>query len=948
MSRKIENWKQANAIYKTLDHLPLDDALKAVSTLEDVPAEITQIIIQLIKAAQTTNEYVHKQLIDIPQLNDVNDHKLNPGDQMDQYELLEEIGRGGMSIVYRAHRLHAENQKPVAIKVFSGIGQDTKLHQHFIAEQQILSNLTHPNIITMHHGGTTPQGVSFLVMELLQGAKNIDDYAAANKLTDKTIIGLVLQAAEAISYAHSQLVIHRDIKPSNLLISQSGELRVVDFGIAKLIEQEQVNDQNTILALTPSYASPEQVNGQHISVQTDVFSLAVVAVRLLNGKSPFSMDRAIKSCAQDEQQIEQALKNKKIDSDLHNILNKALKTNPALRYTSMQQFADDLSAWLKHEPVSATPDSLFYHIKKFAARRTALFASLLTLFLTLSAAIFILSWQYNKIKIEAAKAEAVKNFMLNAFESTDPDVHGGEKISAHQLLNTAAKKLSQGTDMDKNIKFDLLQTIGIAYSKLGDFDSAQKYIKQSLNIKADNGQSLSYLAQILFEQAEYDELKNLIETANTSHFQTEELARLTRAQARLMARNAEFNQAIEMVNHLNATSPSLDYILNQQLLAELYFYQSKPELSILTLEHLLADTKIDPKLSSVMDLSKDLAEYYLEVGDYQHALTTLDDLINTQKQLLGEIHPTVAKTTKLLGSAYMHNGDMQQAQKLLEQSFTLNTQIFGEHSVQTAYDLNTLAVISHQEGDLARAINYMKQAVQIFEQQKALDNTDNLEIKTNLASLLNINDQSDEAKTILQEVLSVQQEKLGETHDSTLYTKKNLAYTLSKLGEHQAAITLINQTTEEALRNYDIKHPLIASLIYNQAKIYQNNQQTREALNKFLEIIDKQLLQTTQPLYSKTLKAIAYGYELLDDFDNAQKYYLQCIENRLQLFGQNHLRTLEIQIPYTELLVKHQHFDHAQKTLKTMINSIETMGLQDHAYMQNIQQLLTQYPMLKP
>ena len=185
MSRKIANWKQANAIYKTLDHLPLEDALTAVSTLEDVPVEITQIIIQLIKAAQTTNEFVHKQLIDIPTLNEVNDHNLTPGDQMEQYELLEEIGRGGMSTVYKARRVQAENQKLVAIKVFSAFDQDNKLHQHFIAEQKILSNLSHPNIITMHHGGTNDKGVSYLVMELLEDANDIDVYVTKHKLSNK-------------------------------------------------------------------------------------------------------------------------------------------------------------------------------------------------------------------------------------------------------------------------------------------------------------------------------------------------------------------------------------------------------------------------------------------------------------------------------------------------------------------------------------------------------------------------------------------------------------------------------------------------------------------------------------------------------------------------------------------------------------------------------------------
>jgi len=936
----LHNWKAANQLFEQLAHLPVDEALLALAEMDDVTEEISTIVTQLIEASQTTNEFVEHKLIKLPDLSGLHDQT---GQQLEQYELLKEIGHGGMSRVYLATRLNTENQKPVAIKVFNAPHNDERLLAQFEAEQKILAQLSHPNIIAMHHGGSTESGTSFLVMEWLEEARDIDQYCDQQALTSRTIIQLVIKAAHAIAYAHSQLVIHRDIKPSNILVSQKGEVKVVDFGIAKLIRQDQESDGHTILALTPSYASPEQINGRHISVQTDVFSLAALVIRLLTGESPFAQDRVIKACNGDEVRLEQVLRKPLFDADLRNILRKALKSDPAERYGSMQQLADDLEAWVNHEPVTATPDSLWYQLKKFAVRRRALFYTALTFVVTLTAGLAVLSWQYKKITLEAAKTEQVKNFMLDAFQSTDPDINKGEDMSAEQLLKTAAARLNSDATMDAAIKFELLRTIGMAYGKLGYYQQALDNIRQSLLLQPNDSRSLSFQAEYLFQLAQFNQLNTLLGQLDTTLMPATDAARISRINARLLTRDAEFDQAILLMQSvINDQRPeSEDYYLNQQLLAELYYYRSEPQLAISTLEQVINDPRVDQRLMVIMDMHKDLGEYHMEVGNYQQANAGLQTLIETQKAVLGDEHPMLAKTLKLLGSTHMHLGQFERAREHVEASKAMHESLFGQHSLPTAYDLNTLAVIDHQTGHLQDAIEKMQQAVAIFDQHQALENTDSLEIKANLASLLNINDQSDVARDILEEVLATQVKKLGHTHDSTLYTKKLLAYTLSKLDQHAEATELIDQATIEAISSHEMSHPIVVSLMYNQGKIYQRDERHQAGIDKFKDMLELNLIQPNHALYAKTLRAIAWGYRQLGDHDNTVSYYQACIDNRIEMFGETHLKTLEIQLDLTRYLKQSGHHNEAQDLHHKMLTAALVLNQDDHPLIQDVRSIKT-------
>jgi len=318
------------------------------------------------------------------------------GRRIGVYKIVEEIGRGGMGEVYRASRVDGQYDKQVAIKLVRvGPGAPTLL-ERFYTERQILASLDHPNIARLHDGGTTEEGVPYLVMELIEGTP-VDQYCEEHELDLRERLRLFTQICAAVQFAHQRLVIHRDIKPSNILVTEDAVPKLLDFGIAKILDPSHGGRDTTMYrAMTPEYASPEQIRGEPITTATDIYSLGVVLYRLLTGRSPYSEDtRAPHELAQlicdtevkrpstvvfqrtraldmgdgKRGQVRDPEKlNKRLRGDLDNIVLKALRKQTERRYASAEQLSEDIQRHLAGLPVKATPDSLAYRADKFVRR----------------------------------------------------------------------------------------------------------------------------------------------------------------------------------------------------------------------------------------------------------------------------------------------------------------------------------------------------------------------------------------------------------------------------------------------------------------------------------------------------------------------------------------------------------------------------------------------------
>ncbi len=364
------------------------------------------------------------------------------GRRIGPYLIQEQIGQGGMGAVYRAERADDAFRKTVAVKVVrSGVDSD-EIQRRFQQERQILAALDHPNIARLLDGGSTPEGLPYFVMEYVEGIP-IDQYCDANKMTVAARLRLFRTVCDAVQYAHQNLIVHRDLKPSNILVTKTGVVKLLDFGIAKLLPHPgsetmlHVTKQGVHL-MTPAYASPEQVQNLRITTATDVYSLGVVLYELLTGHPPYRLNSRrmlhdiVRIICEEEpakpsvvitqehvgpapvtaEQVSAVREGKPaklkrcLTGDLDNILLMSLRKEPQRRYASVEQFSEDIRKHLHGLPVVARGDTVAYRMSKFIRRNRVAIGVAATLLLTLTAGVMVSSWQALVAQDERNRADA--------------------------------------------------------------------------------------------------------------------------------------------------------------------------------------------------------------------------------------------------------------------------------------------------------------------------------------------------------------------------------------------------------------------------------------------------------------------------------------------------------------------------------------------------------------
>lgn len=437
--------------------------------------------------------------------------KVSNGQKIGKYTIAKELGQGGMGVVYQATRNDIPDSRPVAIKLLrQGINREMALRFH--SEYRIMANLEHPNIARLLDVGTIDNGLPYFVMELVDGCA-IDTYCKNKQLGIEERLKLFIKVCAAVQYAHLNLVVHRDLKPNNILVTADGNVKLLDFGIAKIIKSDNLYDdikltQTGLAVMTPAYASPEQVRGGKITICVDVYALGILLYKLLtdhlpyefNGYTPAEIERVI--CEQNPTKastiirristtnISEAKENKrlatKLVGDLDNILLMAIRKEPERRYSSVEQFAQDIDKYLKGFPTIAHRDSLYYRANKFILRNR--------LFLTITILIFSLSigiiWQATRAEQERTRVQAQRQLV----EARSKDVRdltnallfkyndGLEKLAGatklrEEMITEALKyldRLNQTSDQDLQLQNEL----AMAYQKVGDLQGRPLRINQ--------------------------------------------------------------------------------------------------------------------------------------------------------------------------------------------------------------------------------------------------------------------------------------------------------------------------------------------------------------------------------------------------------------------------------------------------------------------------------------
>jgi serine/threonine protein kinase len=432
---------------------------------------------------------------------------LLPGDKIEKFTVDACIGEGGMGKVFLAHRTEPDFTQQVAIKIIHKKHLSLESELRFKQERQILASLQHNNIASLIGGGETENGNLYIILEYVNGLP-INDYCEQHQLTVEQRLSLFNQVLAATDYAHQNLVVHRDIKPSNVLVTDTGDVKLLDFGIAKLISEKPNQlpsdlTQEQMRILTPGNASPEQVLGAQITTRSDVYGLGTLLMHLLTDEAVFAHSndvREVESFILEKTPTKPSIKcrhasNKAIQArakilkgDLDVIVMKALQKSPERRYSSVMQFAEDIQRYNNHYPISAKPDSLMYKTKKYLQRNTAssIIGVVFVLSLMISSAVIFqqseqIKQERDRALAQAQVAQQTADFMLKVFESADPYKNDGIDIPASELLASAVTELQQ-IDKNDQVKAQLLASLASVYSSLEDFTTARTLINQALDV----------------------------------------------------------------------------------------------------------------------------------------------------------------------------------------------------------------------------------------------------------------------------------------------------------------------------------------------------------------------------------------------------------------------------------------------------------------------------------
>ncbi|MEM7353175.1 MAG: serine/threonine-protein kinase, partial [Acidobacteriota bacterium] len=607
------------------------------------------------------------------------------------YRILRPLGAGGVGDVFLAARADDQYEQNVAIKVLRHRPGSDDAKRRIIAERQILARLEHPNIARLYDGGTTEDGLPYLVMEYVAGLP-IDDYCYQHRLTLDDRLDLFADLCSAVQFAHQNFVVHRDLKPSNILVTYDGVLKLLDFSIAKAIGSagDRLIDQTATgsTPMTLAYASPEQIDGEPATAATDVHGLGIMLYRMLTGCHPFPTDgkplhevaqvvsrydplppsRAVAlapDLAGADDPTSPALATKSLEGDLDAITLKALAKLASERYSSAEQLAADLERHRHERPIRAHPPTLGYRLRKAVLRHRA--ACLLATAASILILVFVLALvtqtrranaeadragaQAERAQREAQSAEDVADFLIGIISASP------EAVTASEMLDWSHQRAQRYFEHQPESQGRILESIGVAYERIGRYDSAAQVFDEALAVRSEvHGEDSLEFAETL------------------------------RHQARLLMTVGDFASATEIVRRslsIIRSSPEPDELAVAEVLhtlGGLYLYQGRVhEAEIFSREALrLRRLHLGADHSYSIGTLNNLALVLHNKGEYEEAEQLLLETIAIRKRVHGADHPAMAIALNNLAEFYLNQGRIDDAEPLYLKALNISRKTLGE------------------------------------------------------------------------------------------------------------------------------------------------------------------------------------------------------------------------------------------------------------------------------
>ncbi len=692
----------------------------------------------LIAADRSEGPSLHQPIVQAAQSLAAEEEDRWLGRKIGPWTIRRRIGAGGMGAVFYAERSDDSYRQGAALKIMAAQLLDKEGAARFRAERQILANLQHPHITRLVDGGTTDEGLPYLVMSYVEGER-VDLFCDRKALSVAQRLRLFTEICEAVDFAHRNLVVHRDLKPSNILIDETGAPQLLDFGIAKLIDQDQldltmVRTSVDARVMTPEYASPEQVRGEPVSIATDVYALGVLLYRLLTGRSPYgsghssahSLSTAILSedpkkpssvvtgeTAAADLSRQRGLRPEQLrgtlSGDLDNIILKCLQKEPERRYRTASDLADDIARHLNRQPIEARGDDWAYKTRKFIRRRAiplgvaagvvAIVAGLTSFYTSR------LADERDQARIAAQQSEEVSSFLTQLFAAAAPNAAPGEDVTATDLLETGRERVDELAGQPE-VQAELLHVIGQSYRRLGKDDQAAELLRRAVTLREDRA---------LTEPFELRD--SLMELAYALSRQGN-VSTLDEAEA-LMRRAIDIQQ-----DHSDPDDPALAIVLTG--LGEVLLYQDRGEeaLGIFREALDLASGRLPD--SELLGMTRGLATALGITDRFEESKPIQMSAIALSEDVNGPLHSDTIAALGSFGISLSYSGAYAEAIPILEEAADRAAEALGPGHPISLSILGEYAFALMEAGDFALAAETARTNAEAAEQAQGPEHPDTL------------------------------------------------------------------------------------------------------------------------------------------------------------------------------------------------------------------------------
>ncbi len=831
-------WQRVSAVFDRVADAPAAERAALLDELCDGDATLRRDVDQLLAADQSGHRL--DDSIDAARgeaaLSWVsNDDRETTHARVGPWRVLRELGRGGMGVVLLAERADGQFEQRAALKIIKRGMDSDAVQTRFLRERQILARLEHPHIARLLDGGIADDERPYFAMEYVDGEPLLR-YAMQCELSLQKRIALFCDICAAVQFAHGQLVIHRDIKPSNILITGEGEAKLLDFGIAKLLD-DSLGATQTLDAqhrpLTPAYAAPEQLRGEPVSTATDIYSLGVVLFELLTGKRPYELrDDADRDAARNvfDSTTTTPLPSRAVDDtaptsarilrgDLDTIVVTAMQRDPSRRYATADALARDLQRYLVGQPISARRDSVGYRFGKFVDRHRAGVAIAAFGVVALVAALVFAVWQAREKSQQALVSQQVTQFLVGIFRGADPSISRGSNATAKDLLDQGAERLRSDTSVETHVRARLLSTIAMTYADLGLYDRALPLAEESLALRrsmaapdVDIAESLDALGRIDRLKADFAKAEPAIREAVSIRRAAlphgdpllieslDNLGNLLSEKGDFQASAGSFREALELSErHFGESAPETARYLDDYA-TDMDNIGRRPEAEALYRRALqIRETKLGPDDPDLAISLINLGTFLDNEGNYAEAVPMLERADKIRRHVFGADHPLTASAEISLGSAYLSVERIDDAQKLAEHAIAVFRRNLPDDHPKISEALNLLGILHVSRRDFAAAVPLLRETVQRFQHTLGVDHPDTLTAQNNLSYALVRANLLDEAETQLRQVIAHLRRDDGQSLLVTV--RENLALDLASEHKYENAAAFAREALEIARRN---------------------------------------------------------------------------------------------------------------------------------------------------